>query len=943
MKNRQAKHYMILKPLLFILLLSNYLVADTIPLQQGWNLVGTNSQMSLQEIKDQLGDENLLVVQGGGKTYNKNNPSHLNNFTGFESGNGYWIKVDNDNSLEFTPFQTSNTIQLQSGWNLIDPHVLSLEELKTQVGDENLIVVQGGGKTYNKNNPSHLNSFTGFEEPYGYWVKIQSDVTVSSGTINTPPEATAQSVTLDEDTNTTITLAGEDVDGNTLTYHIVTAPTNGTYVGTTYTPNENYNGSDSFTFKANDTMVDSETVTVSITVTPVNDVPIATAQSITLDEDTNTTIILAGTDIDENTLTYTVVDAPTNGTYVGATYTPNENYNGSDSFTFKANDTMVDSETVTVTITVTPVNDAPIAIAQSITLDEDTNTTIILAGTDIDENTLTYTVVDAPTNGTYVGTTYTPNANYDGSDSFTFKANDDTADSETVTVSITVNPVNDAPTVEAGASITITQGSSYTPSPIFSDSDGTVVNTVWKEGDSVLSFPKTDFSTGVHTLTITVTDNEGASSSDTLTLTVTAPFKIKVKTDNHGISTNLQFKIPTIGDGYDYNVDCDSDGTYEATGVEGNYICNYDNAGEYTISISGTFPQIYFKDFTNTADNNKLLSIEQWGTGAWRSMEGAFYACANMTLNAIDIPNLTLVTDMSRMFTMAQNFNQDIGDWNVSTVTNMSGMFHNTTAFNQDIGSWDVGAVTNMKSMFAYTQTFNQDIGNWDVSSVTNMQQMFQLSQAFNQDISNWDVSSVTNLSIMFNNAQAFDQDIGSWDVSSATTMSVMFAGITLSTDNYDSLLNGWSQLELQQNVNFNGGNSKYSPDAEIARESIIDTFGWNITDGGSTEIQDAYANWLPAKNSSVQDAFKIIDSNTMKALIEPGGQIDEDDNSNTVVFIFGKINGVDTGLGINQNYAGGVKMVIRIYNSDGDILATSEELSYIDAVNDIEFNDINF
>ena len=257
-------------------------------------------------------------------------------------------------------------------------------------------------------------------------------------------------------------------------------------------------------------------------------------------------------------------------------------------------------------------------------------------------------------------------------------------------------------------------------------------------------------------------------------------FKIKVRTSFPGTSPDTAFEIPTIGSGYHYSVDCDSDGTNEATAVTGNYVCNYDSLGDYTISISGDFPQIYFN---NTGDREKLLSIEQWGTGVWRSMESAFSGCSNMILTATDSPNLSLVTNMYRMFSNAA-FNQDIGSWDVSAVTDMRYMFSGAQAFNQDIGSWDVSAVTDMNHMFWNAKVFNQDIGNWDVSAVTNMANMLSMSissiyfyetHAFNQDIGSWDVSAVTDMRYMFRGAQAFNQDIGSWDVSAVTDMSFMF------------------------------------------------------------------------------------------------------------------------------------------------------------------------
>ena len=158
--------------------------------------------------------------------------------------------------------------------------------------------------------------------------------------------ATAQSVSTAEDTAKAITLAATDANSNPLTYVIATQPAHGTLSGTapnvTYTPASNYNGSDSFTFKANDGIADSSPATVSITVTAVNDVPVATAQSVSTALNTAKAITLAGSDVENSALTYTIVTQPAHGTLSGTapnvTYTPTTGYSGADSFTFRVSD-----------------------------------------------------------------------------------------------------------------------------------------------------------------------------------------------------------------------------------------------------------------------------------------------------------------------------------------------------------------------------------------------------------------------------------------------------------------------------------------------------------------------------------------------------------------------------------------------------------------------------
>ena len=157
--------------------------------------------------------------------------------------------------------------------------------------------------------------------------------------MNDAPVSEDISSTTDEDTEKEITLKATDVEGSDLTYSIVSEPSNGTVTisGSTATLySDNYNGSDSFTYKANDGTDDSNTATVSITVTAVNDTPVSEDISITTLE-IDKEITLKATDVEGSDLTYSIVSEPSNGTVTisgsTATYTPSDNYNGSDSFT----------------------------------------------------------------------------------------------------------------------------------------------------------------------------------------------------------------------------------------------------------------------------------------------------------------------------------------------------------------------------------------------------------------------------------------------------------------------------------------------------------------------------------------------------------------------------------------------------------------------------------
>lgn len=277
------------------------------------------------------------------------------------------------------------------------------------------------------------------------------------GDSNNVPVATDISSTVVEDTTKAITLAATDANGDTLTYVLVTSPLQGTATlannVVNYMPKANYSGTDSFTYKANDGKADSNIATVNITVTAVNDVPNVSPISVTLNEDVSTVVTLLGTDLDHEVLTYSVVTAPAHGTVSitgnKATYTPSVNYVGADSFTYKASDGKAISATATVNLTIKAVADAPIANNIQSTTDEDKTVKITLLGSDPDSTKLTYSVVTNATNGSVIIAnniaTYIPTKDFNGTDSFTYKVSDGALTSNTSTVNLTINAVNDPP------------------------------------------------------------------------------------------------------------------------------------------------------------------------------------------------------------------------------------------------------------------------------------------------------------------------------------------------------------------------------------------------------------------------------------------------------------------------------------------------------------------
>ena len=330
-------------------------------------------------------------------------------------------------------------------------------------GTNGTVTFAAGSVTYTPNaNYNGTDSFT-YTANDGTADSNVATVTIGVAAVNDAPVAVDDSTSTNEDTPVTVNVVSNDTDAENdpLTVSAVTQGTNGTVTfaagSVTYTPNANYNGTDSFTYTANDGTADSNVATVTIGVAAVNDAPVAVDDSTSTNEDTPVTVNVVSndTDAENDPLTVSAVTQGTNGTVTFAagsvTYTPNANYNGTDSFTYTANDGTADSNVATVTIGVAAVNDAPVAVDDSTSTNEDTPVTVNVVSndTDAENDPLTVSAVTQGTNGTVTfaagSVTYTPNANYNGTDSFTYTANDGTADSNVATVTISVAAVNDAP------------------------------------------------------------------------------------------------------------------------------------------------------------------------------------------------------------------------------------------------------------------------------------------------------------------------------------------------------------------------------------------------------------------------------------------------------------------------------------------------------------------
>ncbi len=274
---------------------------------------------------------------------------------------------------------------------------------------------------------------------------VTKNAIVRADPVNGAPVAQNGAVTTSEDSYVNGILAAADADGDNLTFSIVSngslgiAAINDPATGAfTYTPAANVSGIDTFTFKANDGIADSNTATVTVTVTAINDAPTAYPDSVTTAEDTALGITLMATDVESPTVIFALVGGPTKGTAVltnagsgSVTYTPGANATGIDSFTFQATDGSLTSNLATVTVTITLVNDLPAAQSGVLVTTEGVAANGAMAATDVDGDGVMFSILTPPTLGTiaiadaFAGTfTFTPAAGAVGYDTFAYRVTD---------------------------------------------------------------------------------------------------------------------------------------------------------------------------------------------------------------------------------------------------------------------------------------------------------------------------------------------------------------------------------------------------------------------------------------------------------------------------------------------------------------------------------------
>lgn len=304
--------------------------------------------------------------------------------------------------------------------------------------------------------------------------------------LNQPPVALAANVSSAEDVALALTLQAADPDGDTLDYVITRPPLHGTLTGIApnlvYTPDANFHGTDSFAFQAADLFSTSNEAVVTVQVTPVNDPPGFTSIPVTdLLEAQEWLHVLLAADADQDPLTFTLVAGPATLQLSGnlLSWTPDYAAAGSHPVTVQVADPSGGFARQDFVLQVSNANRPPLALGADITLGEDSSAPVYLAALDADGDAPDFVVTRPPLHGTLTGVApdlvYTPDADFAGTDSFSFRATDLGGLSSEAVIRLEVNPVNDAPEFMPDPELALSENQPWSYTLGATDRDGDVV------------------------------------------------------------------------------------------------------------------------------------------------------------------------------------------------------------------------------------------------------------------------------------------------------------------------------------------------------------------------------------------------------------------------------------------------------------------------------------
>nr|WP_264010167.1 cadherin-like domain-containing protein [Mycolicibacterium flavescens] len=680
--------------------------------------------------------------------------------------------------------------------------------------------------------------------------------------VNDAPVTNDTAVEVDEDSPYNGSIPVSDVDGDTTTVTVDQNVTNGTLVlnpnGTyTYTPNADFNGTDSFTYTVTDGNGGTATGTVTITVADINDPPVANDDAVETDEDQEYVGTLPVSDTEDDTLTTNVVTGPSNGQLVVRpdgtyTYTPNADFNGTDSFTYTVTDSDgATSGEATITITVEAQNDAPIAGDDTFTIDEDHRIDADVPVSDVDDDPLTVELVDGPANGTLTlnpdGTfTYTPNANFNGTDSFTYTVNDGTVTSEIATITIEINEVNDPP-IATNDSYSVGEDGQLTGNVLDNDTDvdrdpvtatlvsGPANGTLTLNPDGSFTYtPNANF-TGTDSFTYRTSDGELDSNTALVTIAVTEVNDPPVANDD-SFTTDEDRQL--TGNVLDNDTDVDGNPL-------GAVVVSGPSNGTLTLNADGTFTYTPNANFSGT------------DTFTYAASDGSLSDTALVTISVTAVNDPPVATNDS--FTGTEDnpvsgnvLTNDVdADNDTLTAAVVSGPSRGTLNFNPD-GTFTYTPNANYSGTDSFTYSVSDGQGGTATGTVT-----ITVSAVNDAPVANNDSFVTDEDSPLAGNVLDNDTDI---------------EGNTLTA----AVVSGPSRGTLNFNAD---GSFTYTPNANY---SGTDSFTYSVSDGqggiatGTVTLTVTAVNDPPVAN---HDSYTVAEDGELQGnVLDNDSDVDGDE-----------------------------------------------------------------
>ena len=593
-------------------------------------------------------------------------------------------------------------------------------------------------------------------DSYAGSTPAQATVSVTVNPVNDAPVAVNDSSSTAEDTvlpmsASSLTANDTDVENNTLTLTAVhsTASTHGTVSFNsltgivTYTPALNYHGAASFTYTISDGNGGTANATVNITVTSVNDAPIAADDNVTVSEDAtdaSLTVLTNDSDVDGDTLTITEVTQPARGsvsiagTAKSLLFTPAANDNAQVTLTYTISDGNGGTDTATVTVTVDAMNDAPVAADDTATIDEDAPQTaidVLANDTDIDGNTLSVTQITNVQHGTAqiapggTGVLFTPDANFFGDASFTYTVSDGGGGTDTANVTVTVTPENDAPdakadtftraedaaasTLDVLANDTDTENDHLTVTDVTNVQHGTAE--VLPDGSGVSFAPAGDYY-GSATFTYAISDGNGGTDTADVTVTVTpvndAPVAVNDEPDievNEDTPVVIPFSTLLIND-------TDVDTPHEQLAVAG-----YNAAAHGTVSIDAVAKTLTFtpaENYHGEASFQYMISDGELPSN---------YATVRFTVSSVNdtpVPEDDGYTiDEDTRASLDVLVNDEDADGDSLTITEVTSPADGTAVIDTEHNKIDVAPAADFNGTLSFTYTVSDGNGGTATANVT--------------------------------------------------------------------------------------------------------------------------------------------------------------------------------------------------------------------------------